>query len=127
MNKGFTLVELLAVIAVILTITLLTTITVGNIIKNSKEKLSDAQKKIIEDATGMWMTDNLDILPDEDSAYSCVYIQFIDLVEYGAIDEITLKEADSDIDSMNIRIDYENNGYNITIDASYISDCHYAY
>jgi hypothetical protein len=28
---------------------------------------------------------------------------------------------------MNIRIDYENNGYNITIDASYISDCHYAY
>lgn len=127
MNKGFTLIELLAVIIVILTLTLLTTISVSNIIKNSKEKLNNAQKKIIEDATGMWMTDNLDKLPDDDSEYTCIYIEFDDLVEYGAIDEVTLKDIDQDMDTMNIRIDYNNNAYQITLDADSVSNCQYAY
>ena len=128
MNKGFTLVELLAVIIVILSLALLTTISVSNIIKNSKQRLNDAQKQIIEDATGMWIADNLDKIPDAGDEYNCVYITFEELKDYGSIDDITLKDSDEDIDDMIIKIELKNNiKYDITVDAQSVQNCNKVY
>lgn len=128
MKNGFTLIELLAVIVLILVLTLITTISVSNILTSSKEKLNDSQKQIIEDATGMWIVDNLDKIPDNDSAYSCVYITFGELRDYGAIDDITLKNIEDDINNMIIRIDLTNDTkYSITVDAENTNNCNKVY
>lgn len=98
MNKGFTLVELLAVVVILALLAYLTSIAVASIIKSSKEKLNETQVKIIEDATGMWLTDNLDLIPD---AGGCIYITLGELKEYGALGDVkdlnTLESLDDNI------------------------------
>lgn len=49
-KKGFTLVELLAVIVLIAIIASITTVIIKNVLKDSKNELTDLQKKYIEDA-----------------------------------------------------------------------------
>ena len=85
MNKGFTLVELLAVVVILALLAYLTSISVASIIKTSKVKLTQVQTQIIEDTTGMWLTDNLDLLPD---AGNCLYITLGELKAYGAVGDI---------------------------------------
>lgn len=128
MKNGFTLIELLAVIVILLALILLSTISVSNIIKSSKERLNNAQKQIIIDATGMWIADNLDLIPDSNSEYSCIYITYEELREYGAIDNIVLKDAEEDIDNMIIKINLENTTkYDIIVDADNIQNCNKVY
>lgn len=56
-NKGFTLVELLAIISVMGVVAILLFPTMLRILGNSKKLLSEYDKKIIEDAGKMYVTD----------------------------------------------------------------------
>lgn len=49
-KKGFTLVELLAVIVLIAIIASITTVIIKNVLKDSKSELTNIQKKYIEEA-----------------------------------------------------------------------------
>ena len=112
MNKGFTLVELLAVVVILALLGYLTSIAVASIIKTSKVKLNEAQTQIIEDATGMWLTDNIDLLPD---AGECLYITLGELKAYGAVGDVKdFNKLESLSDDIIIRITAENeNKFNI--------------
>ena len=83
MNKrGFTLVELLAVIVILALLALLTSTAVTKIVKDSKENLSSVQIQNIKEAAEMWGADNLDKLPD---AGDCNYITLGVLQDEGLI------------------------------------------
>ncbi len=57
-NNGFTLVELMAVIAVLAIIALIAYPLVTKTITNSKEKLSDEQKRTLEEAAKLYAIKN---------------------------------------------------------------------
>ena len=126
MNKGFTLIELLAVVAIILTLSLVVAMSVSTIVKNSKEKLSITQKQAIEDATGMWMADNVDKIPDTNN--TCIYITYEDLRDSSYINQIldinTMEELDDDL-AITIR-SIETNGnvkYSYEVDPESTTGC----
>ena len=62
MKKGFTLVELLAVIVIVATISLLIVPAVTSILNTSKQNLSDVQKKDILTSAKKWALDNFNEL-----------------------------------------------------------------
>ena len=84
MNKGFTLVELLAVIIILSLISLITGVAVTNVLRNTKEDLSDTQLGLIKSAAESWSIDNLNRLPNINS---CSYLTLYDLKAYGLLDE----------------------------------------
>lgn len=74
MKKGFTLVEVIAIVAILAVITLLVVPRVNNTIKNNKKKVCDGIVKTIEDA-----------------ASSYAYLHINEMPTTGSI-EITLQE-----------------------------------
>ncbi|MBQ9071571.1 MAG: prepilin-type N-terminal cleavage/methylation domain-containing protein [Bacilli bacterium] len=82
-NKGFTLVELLAVIVILALLALLTTTSITKLVKDSKSDLSDIQIASIKASAEIWGSENLDILPDDGE---CKYITLKDLKNNGLID-----------------------------------------
>lgn len=79
-NKGFTLVELLAVIVILAALALITTTSITKILKDSKDDLYDAQLIALKSSVESWAADNLDKLPEVDN---CAYLTLKDLKEYG--------------------------------------------
>lgn len=61
-QKGFTLVELLATLVVMLIIAVVTTLVVVNVLDNSSIELYDKQVSIIEDAAMKWSLNNTDMI-----------------------------------------------------------------
>ena len=80
MNRGFTLAELLGVIAIIGIIATIVTVTVDKNIKNSRYETCIIQEETIKEATKMWMIDNPFKLNDKSSAE--VTIEELDLNGY---------------------------------------------
>ena len=68
-RKGFTLAELLAVIAILGVIALIAFPAVNKVIKNSKEKAYTAQKEIILSSAKSWALDNINDLSEEENTY----------------------------------------------------------
>ena len=58
-NKAFTLIELLAVIIILGLLLTLTTPQIMDALDNSKEKIYDRQKELIETAAERWAVDNM--------------------------------------------------------------------
>ena len=79
-KKGFTLVELLAVITILSLLALLTSVGVMKLIKDAKNDLSSAQINLIKSAAEQWGTENIAMLPDEGE---CGYLSLKNLKEYG--------------------------------------------
>lgn len=82
-KKGFTLVELLAVIVILAALALITTTSITKILKDSKEDLYNTQIIALKSTVENWGSDNLDKLPETDN---CVYLTLKDLREDGLID-----------------------------------------
>lgn len=70
MKKGFTLVEILAVIAILGIITMIITPAIGGIIQTSKEKAYDKQIETIVNAAKSYMTENSVNLPAVNKEYT---------------------------------------------------------
>lgn len=82
-NKGFTLVELLAVIIILSLLAILSITPVTKLVKDSKEELYETQVLAIKTAAETWGADNLLSLPDSGE---CKYITLQNLKEYGLMD-----------------------------------------
>ena len=86
--KGFTLVELLAVIVILSLLLLVTVTTVSSQFKNSKDDLYDTQLNNIKLAAEMWGSDNKTKL---NSISDCVSLTLGYLKEEGYVREILSK------------------------------------
>lgn len=86
-EKGFTLVEVLAVIVVLGLLIAIIAPTVNNLIKDSEDALESKQISTIIDATKQYVTMNSDLLPDEGDS-TCIYLS--DLIDNGVIDNDTI-------------------------------------
>lgn len=82
-KKGFTLVELLAVIAILGLLIAIISPVVKNLINDSKDSLSEQQKKLVVEATKKYMIEHSELLP-EGSNRAIVYMS--DLIDKGVID-----------------------------------------
>ena len=82
-KKGFTLVELLAVIAILGLLIAIISPVVKNLINDSEDSLSEQQKKLVVEATKKYMIENSELLP-EGSDRAIVYMS--DLIDKGVID-----------------------------------------
>ena len=81
MKKGFTLVELIAVIIILAVIASITYPTVSNSIKNSKEKAYNVQVESIVEAAHKWAVDNATNLSETDATR----VHISDLISNGYI------------------------------------------
>lgn len=82
-KKGFTLVELLAVIVILGLLIAIISPVVKNLINDSENNLSEQQKKLVVEATKKYMIENSELLP-EGSDRAIVYMS--DLIDKGVID-----------------------------------------
>ena len=64
MKKGFTLVELLAVIAVLALVAAIAYPVVTNVINDMKESAAESQQRIVIDAAKYWVSENDSVLSD---------------------------------------------------------------
>jgi type IV pilus assembly protein PilA len=88
MKKGFTLVELLAVIMLLGVVSLIAIPSVSKILTRSKQRALEGVKKELIKATKSYTADNLDLLPSEDGGYICVDIKTLEKSSYISNDEI---------------------------------------
>ena len=82
MKKGFTLVELLAVIIIIGVVALIAGPSVMDNISASKESLYATQVQNIELATKKWATDSTDLLDSEFLNSSFISVKMLQNMEY---------------------------------------------
>ena len=130
-KKGFTLVELLAVIIILSLLALLASTSVSKIVKDSKSDLYDTQIKLIQSAAEAWGADNLYDLPD---AGTCKYLTLQDLKQYGLIDPEIKDPRTNDLfsDNLIIKITGEENKFGLNnisyeVDNSDIEGCEIIY
>lgn len=114
-NKGFTLAELLGVIIILAVIGLITTITITNSMKNSKEKLYNIQIDNIIVGAKTWASSNVFRLPENDGEY--ITITLGELKQSGFVeDDITNPISNEPFDnSMQIKITKIGNNYKYEI------------
>ncbi len=131
-NKGFTLVELLAVIIILSILVVLAGTSVGSVVKDSKNDLYQAQISSIKEAARAWYVDNTNYFFDY---YDCGYITLKDLKEYGLIDsEINNPKTEKNF-SNNIKIKislnnskyYETSKINYEVNPDDVDNCPYFY
>lgn len=112
-KKGFTLVELLAVVAILAAIALVVTPTVINQLKKSREKAYVEQTHILEETAERWSVKNANRL-EENSKY---YLDIDTLVNEGYLDNKDIIDP-RDESRMNgcivVAFDEENNQFTFT-------------
>ena len=126
-NRGFTLVELLAVIVVLSLLALLASTSITKIVKDSKNDLYNTQIELIKAAAETWGSDNLNKLPDSGE---CKYIELYDLKAYGLLESsiINPKTNQEFSNDMYIKISsnltpYGNLITNYEVDVTDVSAC----
>lgn len=87
-NKGFTLVELLAVIAILAIIVAIAVPTIGNVIGDSEEKAHEANVELIENAARLAHVSGLEV--EDDGGYS-----INELKNNGYLDELPKKVGEN--------------------------------
>ncbi|MBQ9011446.1 MAG: prepilin-type N-terminal cleavage/methylation domain-containing protein [Bacilli bacterium] len=85
MKKGFTLAEVLAVVAILGLLLLLIAPNILNRINSKNEVVEDVQKKMIYNATDMYMEQNSDIYPATEGNVYCMSIS--DMVSAGILSQ----------------------------------------
>ena len=87
-NKGYTLVELLAVFVILGIIIMISVPAITGVINSSKDKSYDQQVKILENAARTYMSENSTLLPDSGSSYN---VTIDNLKENGLISNEEIK------------------------------------
>ena len=113
-NKGFTLVELLAVIIILSLLTLLATTSITKIVKESKDDLYNTQILAIKVSAETWGSEGNIRLPE---AGQCKYFKLKDLKDSGYIDSniIDSRTSEQISDDMNIKVSATMNKFGKTI------------
>ena len=104
-KNGFTLIELLAVLVILAILAIITTVTVSSILDDSRDSLSERQKRNIEDAAETYyLKEGMNI---EDT---CISVQ--ELIDKGYIDGVTVKDPE-DTEEMTgyVKITHASNQY----------------
>ena len=91
-KKGFTLVELMAIIIVLGIISLIVIPTVNDTLTKQKEKLYEKQVDTIEKAAESWASANTDKLPEEDES---ICVELSELISSGFIQNGDIKDPRS--------------------------------
>ena len=101
-NRGFTLIELLATIIILAGVALVAFPILLNTIKNSEGKIDEATKKIVYNATKLYIEDNLNDYPLKEGKTYC--ITFDDLIKSGHLEKdlVDVNEDDSSIKTVKI-------------------------
>ena len=60
-KKGFTLVELISAVAILVLVTTITAIVVLSVVKNANDKLDEGTKKILYSAAESYLDDNVNV------------------------------------------------------------------
>ena len=130
-KKGFTLVELLAVIIILSLLALLASTSITKIVKDSKSDLYDTQINLIKSAAEAWGADNLYDLPESGT---CKYLKLNDLKRYGLIDSEIKNPKTNELfsDELIIKISSEKNTFGLDkvtyeVDPSNIEGCEIVY
>lgn len=115
MKRGFTLIEIMAVIIILGTIGLIVTVSVDKTIRDNKEKMHQMQISGIEDAARTWGTKNISYLPDNDG--QSISIPLVALKKDGLIDkEITNPKNETLFyNNMYIDITYKDGNYDYDV------------
>lgn len=105
-NKGFTLVELLAVVVILALLATVTIVLVNGIIDDSRSSVSDIQKEKIEKAAQEYYLKEGNL----DSVSSCINLSY--LIDNGYFEKEEIKNPESD-ETMNgsVKITYDSNQY----------------
>lgn len=115
MKKGFTLPELIGVIIILSLICLIAFPPILSAIRGSKNELSEASKKIIYDATDLYITDNVDKYPKNNGNIYCVSLESLVKGEYlpqKVYDSSTATEVSLD-SLVEVKVEQGNYSYNL--------------
>lgn len=104
-NKGFTLVELLAVLVILIAIMSIAIPSISSSLERSKSKQNEARKKVLESAAELYVTDH------KNKITSSCCLDLEKLVEEKYVDEDAIKDADGNQFSGGISYDKDNNTY----------------
>lgn len=123
MKKGFTLVELLAVIVILGLLSLIAVPAVTNSIRKYRKDLYDTQISNIQDSARIWASDNITELKEEVGQSTVVTLKT--LKEAGLVDD-DIKDPRNkkkfDDDNTYVTIEKTSKGYKYTVTASTVSD-----
>lgn len=105
-KNGFTLVELIAVVAILGLIALIVYPAIGSVIRNSRESTYKEQVSVIESAAKNWSIDNANTLPDDGSVYR---LSVTTLLEEGYISDDEVKDPRNSEKNLNgnVEIKYD--------------------
>ncbi len=109
-NKGFTLVELLAVIVILLAISVIAIPNITASLERNKNKMSESQKKLIASSAELYISENKNTITYYSSFVAgtcCLSINTLESMGYLSSDD--LKDANGNVISG--YINYINNKY----------------
>lgn len=105
-EKAFTLVELIAVVAILGLIALIVYPAITSVIRNARESSYNDQVKVIEKAAKEWSTEHANVLSDDGSAYR---LPVSELLEEGFISNDEIKDPRDSSKNLtgNVEIKYD--------------------
>lgn len=118
MNKGLTLVEMIAVLIILTIIAIIITPNVYNEIRKSQNRLYDEQIISIRESGKNWVADNIEKVPFDGNG---LYLKLSTLIDEGYIDNLEMKEINkNDFFVLVVGEKIEDTG---SIESSYQEDC----
>lgn len=120
MKKGFTLVELIAVVVLMALIALIVFPNILNSFIEKKQEISNYKKDLIYNATELYMSDKLNTYPQDVGATYCILLSTID--REGKIG-VEIDDVLDEYDYVRVKIGVgNNNSYNL-VKADSKEDC----
>lgn len=115
-NKGFTLVELLAVLVILVAIMSIAIPTINSSLERSKNSQNEQRKKLLESAAELYVADNKNNIDK-----NCVRIR--ELKKSGYINGDAMKDADGEIFSGCVVFTYGDDNYVYSDNPADCGDC----
>lgn len=114
-NKGFTLVELLAVLVILIAIMSIAIPSISSSLERSKDKQNEARQKVLESAAELYVTDHKNNI----TSSCCISLDKLKSENY--VDDDAINDADGNKFDGGIKYNKETNTY--VYDASCTPDC----
>ena len=104
-KKGFTLVELISSVAILVLLTAITSIIILNVVKNMNDSLDEGTKKVLYSAAESYLNDNETIMPN--GTYT---VTIATLINNDLISRTFIDSQDSDFVTINscVKVDVTN-------------------